>query len=1308
MSSSVRWLRSVEQDKLTAAVVYFSGSVRPSFLMNKPPKQPVNEAACKQLEKSWFSGAPLEIEACLAELSEEERVGTTEELIGIEMEFLWKQWSREKLGRNSSEQEQAIPTSVEQYLQRFPQLNSFSLLERLVTAEIDCRLQVNDQVDPAPYRERFSDLAAESPLLRERLDSIPEQSDAKSERHTLMTPAPVQRSERTAHGRPPLAEGTLHGTGSGEDGEDSYIGQQVAGYKILNEVGRGGMGVVYKAFDTKLKRIVALKVLRNIVHSDASEIDRFLGEATAAAQMDHPNIISVYEIEKEQETPFVVLEFASGGDLTERIDGTPFSAEKATRLLVTLAEAIHAAHEKGIVHRDLKPANIVFTANDEVKITDFGLAKWLDEGSNLTKSGEMLGTPSYMAPEQIAGTSGMITARTDVYALGVIFYELLTGRPPFIASSSIDTVLHVIEDEPVPPNKLQSEIGQDLNTICLKCLEKQPEKRYASAAALAADLQAYLEDRPITARRPSPVERSRKWIRRHPAASGFVAVATITALALLFTGIQVTRRLQRERDKARRNEIMAMVGNRRAQDQRIVANLAREEAETEKENATKARNLAEAQKTEADRLRKQAQEKERLASRAAYVNSISQCQQDLQMSNFRGANARLREIVTDPSMAQHRQFEMDIIENCGEYLRKLFPGKRASRSPLERLAVHPNREIVVTGSRDGVVSLWDLERRQPLKVVSTEQLGAITAIEWVSGDTLLVCDNEHGAQLYKLEAGPDKPLQLTKEKTLFLGPVQAAAIHISGIETGNPQGRLALAIGVGTFPSPENRSELVILDLQTGRELERMSDEPPIQSLAYNQDGSQLALGTVVSLVLYAQTSEGWQRREIEVTDPTQYRRTWRVIESVLFVEQHDPPLVLSAGHDGKIRGWNLKTASQEFELIGHQSMIQSISLDTTTNRLASGSNDRSVIVWDLAKKKRYKVFDEHEKEVLQVKYHQQGRQLLSVAHDGQLIVRDFDLFRPTSDHEMNGNVIHAFSANSSQTYMMVVSRQHLGLWNIDGPVQPLEPVPDPPETPTGAVYSCVIALPGDGGWLVGDRAGYIHHLVRNEQNKLERKSPPRKSKNAWVRDLAMHPDGKRFVSVGFPHEGQAAVVELWNVGNLEATRLATFEHRLFAVAIDSSGQFVAYAGDTHQARKRSLFVYDLTSQQEKELDHDFPRAIFDLQFQPDTLALAAVGDSPRITLFKGNDWREKIYFHGHNYFLQSVAFTENGERLISSGIGGAIRIWDVQLGNPLLVLPVPSGDTGVLTLLLEKRKKIIAGRTVLHNWDYAAPVGAD
>jgi hypothetical protein len=229
------------------------------------------------------------------------------------------------------------------------------------------------------------------------------------------------------------------------------------------------------------------------------DLARFRAEAEAVAQLQHPNIVQIFDIGEQEGIPFLALEFVDGGSLAEKLSGTPLAPRKAAESVLALARAVHHAHEKGIVHRDLKPANVLLQADGTLKITDFGLAKRTEAEHSQTQTGAILGSPSYMSPEQAAGRSGEIGPATDVYALGVMLYELLTGRPPFKGSSLIETIEQVREHDAVPPHLLQPNVPRDLETICLKCLEKSPKRRYASAAGLAEDLRAFLHDEPISA-----------------------------------------------------------------------------------------------------------------------------------------------------------------------------------------------------------------------------------------------------------------------------------------------------------------------------------------------------------------------------------------------------------------------------------------------------------------------------------------------------------------------------------------------------------------------------------------------------------------------------------------------------------------------------------------------------------------------------------------------------------------------------------------------------------------------------------------
>jgi hypothetical protein len=272
---------------------------------------------------------------------------------------------------------------------------------------------------------------------------------------------------------------------------------EVAGYEILGELGRGGMGVVYKARHHSLNRLVALKMILAGGHAGEHELTRFRSEAQAVARLHHPNIIQIYEV-GEAGQPYFSLEFCEGGSLAQQLDGTPLPPLKAAELVETIAKAMDTAHQAGIVHRDLKPANILLTADGTPKVTDFGLAKQLDTGGQ-TASGLVMGTPSYMAPEQAGGKGKTVGPAADVYALGAILYELLTGRPPFKAATPLETVLQVVADDPAPPRQLNAAVPKDLEAICLKCLQKDPARRYANAADFAGDLMRFRTGEPVSA-----------------------------------------------------------------------------------------------------------------------------------------------------------------------------------------------------------------------------------------------------------------------------------------------------------------------------------------------------------------------------------------------------------------------------------------------------------------------------------------------------------------------------------------------------------------------------------------------------------------------------------------------------------------------------------------------------------------------------------------------------------------------------------------------------------------------------------------
>ena len=324
------------------------------------------------------------------------------------------------------------------------------------------------------------------------------------------------------------------------------------------------MGVVYKARQIRLNRLCALKMILPGEHTGAEFRARFLAEAETIARLRHPNIVQIYGLGDHDGRPYFEMEYIEGGSLARRLDGTPWAPEPAARMVAVLARAIGDAHRLGIVHRDLKPANVLLMDDETPKVVDFGLAKTLEADSNLTQSGVFFGTPSYAAPEQVEGLTKTVGPAADIYALGAIFYHMLTGRPPFQAATVLQTLEQVKTADPVPPSRLQPGLPRDAETICLKCLQKDPQRRYADAAALAEDLDRFLAGRAILARPTGAAEHLRKWIRRRPAVALLsAAVVAVTVLGFILVSWQWRRAEAKAAAEAAANE--------RAQQARLVA-----------------------------------------------------------------------------------------------------------------------------------------------------------------------------------------------------------------------------------------------------------------------------------------------------------------------------------------------------------------------------------------------------------------------------------------------------------------------------------------------------------------------------------------------------------------------------------------------------------------------------------------------------------------------------------------------------------------------------------------------------------------
>src|SRR5689334_6541353 len=300
-------------------------------------------------------------------------------------------------------------------------------------------------------------------------------------------------------------------------------------YEIEEEIGRGGQGVVYRARQKSLNRTVALKVIGLGNWASEAHVKRFRREAEAAARLEHPGIVPIHEVGERDGSCYFSMKFVQGGQLDEVATREPIPIRRAVELIAKVARTVHYAHEHGILHRDIKPGNILLDAKGEPHLTDFGLARLVETESTMTRTLDVLGTPSYMAPEQAVGNNAAVSSATDVYGLGAVFYQLLTGQPPFAGGATYETIKLLLDTEPRPPRQLNPKIDRDLSTICLKCLEKDPKRRYPSALALAEDLERCLKHEPIQARHTGIFVRGKKWVRRNPTSA--LLAASLIALA---------------------------------------------------------------------------------------------------------------------------------------------------------------------------------------------------------------------------------------------------------------------------------------------------------------------------------------------------------------------------------------------------------------------------------------------------------------------------------------------------------------------------------------------------------------------------------------------------------------------------------------------------------------------------------------------------------------------------------------------------------------------------------------------------------
>jgi WD40 repeat protein len=417
---------------------------------------------------------------------------------------------------------------IEDYIASVSDSARSFLLGELLAQELELRVGRGERPAPEEYEARFPQHGAIIAAAFEHVTPAPPASD-EADVHEASTVEFVTPGPSASDKAGVCEASTLDVGPDASERHPAAVLPEIPRYLVQQELGRGGMGIVFRAIQTGLRRTVALKMIRAGITAGRDDLLRFEREAKSIARMQHVNIVQIFEVARHDGLPYFSMEFVEAGSLAERLDGTPMQPRDAVALVRVLAGAIQAAHDRGVVHRDLKPANVLVAADGTPKIADFGLAVQLDAKDKLTASSAIVGTPSYMAPEQARGRSGSIGTSVDVYALGAILYELVTGRPPFRAATPLDTILQVLDAEPVSPRSLVPNLPRAVDTIILACLRKQPGQRYESARALADDLDRWLAGTPIRMRPVGPIVRSLLWVKRHPAIAGLILMTTCAA-----------------------------------------------------------------------------------------------------------------------------------------------------------------------------------------------------------------------------------------------------------------------------------------------------------------------------------------------------------------------------------------------------------------------------------------------------------------------------------------------------------------------------------------------------------------------------------------------------------------------------------------------------------------------------------------------------------------------------------------------------------------------------------------------------------
>jgi WD40 repeat protein/tRNA A-37 threonylcarbamoyl transferase component Bud32 len=993
----------------------------------------------------------------------------------------------------------------------------------------------------------------------------------------------------------------------------------IPGYEILEKLGEGGMGVVYKARHVKLNRLVALKMIRGSELAGEQALARFHLEAEAVARLQHPNIVQIYEVGETASGPYFSLEFVEGCSLARKTDGTPLPARQAAELMEVLGRAVQAAHEQRILHRDLKPQNVLLTAAGTPKLTDFGLAKWLDRERAQTQTGAVLGTPGYIAPEQAEGRSNQVGPGADIYSLGAILYELLTGRPPFKAETPLDTVLQVLSEEPVSPRSLNGRVPRDLETICLRCLQKDARKRYASAEQLADDLKRFVEGRPIVARPVGQVERLGRWCRRKPALASAIGLAAAAVIATL--GVSIAFALyQKTATDALRHE--------------------------QKKTETA---LVEA--------RHQAAEAKLQTGIQMLERGLTLCELHQATTGLHWLARALKEVPEG-----HDPLQQTIRWNIANWALHLhaLDGILACQGEVRAVAFSPDGETVLTGSAANSAQLWSVKTGQPVGS-PLKHSGPVDAVTFSSdGRLALTGSADRTARLWSVPTGQPVGPALEHRKAIravAFAPDGRVAVTASAdgtarlwsVETGLPLAvplKHSGAVSAATF-SPDGQLVLTgsadrtasVWSVQTGKRLgPPLRHEGGVNAVVISPDGQTALTASPDKTARFWSVKIGEQ-----LGSPMQHQHN---VVAVAF--SPDGKTALTGSFDRTARLWSVPTGLPLGPPLRHQNVVRSVAFSPDGRIALTGSFDRTARLWSVQTCQPLGPPLHHAGSVLTVAFSPDGRTAITGSDDNMARLWSVQVGQSLGLPLLHENVLRAVAFSPDGRTAVTASEDHTTrFWSV----QTGEPVKPALEHEADVVS---MIMSPDGQMLL---SGCENGVARLWSVKTGQPLGLPLRQRGSVEALAFSPDAQTALTAG--KDGMAY---LWNVNTGHALG-PPLQHRSWVrrATFSPDGKVILTGCNDGTIR-----IWDFKTGQVVGKPMRHHKAVRAIAFSPDGRLILTASEDKSAQLWSVESCRPVGPPLRHHASVVDVAFSPDGQMALTGSDDNTARLWSVKSGQPL------------------------------------------